>query len=57
MVTFLVFILVLFSSALLIGVPVILASENQWDDIKGNVFGLGAAWSALVLLTGAAASY
>ena len=49
MVTFLVFVLVLFSSALLIGVPVILASENQWDDIKGNVFGLGAAWSALVL--------
>ena len=57
MVTLLVFLLVLFSFALVIGVPVVLASPGEWETSKANIFGLGAAWSALVLLTGAAASY
>ena len=56
MVTFLVFLLVLFSFALVIGVPVVLASPGEWETSKANVFGLGAAWIGLVLVTGLVAS-
>ena len=56
MVTFLVFLLVLLSFALVIGVPVVLASPGEWETSKANVFGLGAAWSGLVLVTGLVAS-
>ena len=52
MVTFLVFLLVLFSFALVIGVPVVVASPGEWETSKSNIFGLGAAWSGLVLVTG-----
>ena len=56
MVTFLVFLLVLFSFALVIGVPVVVASPGEWETSKSNIFGLGAAWSGLVLVTGLIAS-
>lgn len=56
MVTFLVFLLVLFSFALIIGVPVVVASPGEWETSKSNIFGLGAAWSGLVLVTGLIAS-
>ena len=56
MVTFLVFLLVLLSFALVIGVPVVLASPGEWETSKANIFGLGAAWSGLVLVTGLVAS-
>jgi|TARA_B100000989_G_scaffold298921_1_gene291087 photosystem II PsbZ protein len=56
MVTLLVFLLVLFSFALVIGVPVVLASPGEWETSKANIFGLGAAWSGLVLVTGLVAS-
>ena len=56
MVTFLVFLLVLFSFALVIGVPVVVASPGEWETSKSNIFGLGAAWSGLVLVTGVIAS-
>ena len=56
MVTFLVFLLVLFSFALVIGVPVVVASPGEWETSKSNIFGLGAAWSGLVLVSGLIAS-
>ena len=56
MVTVLVFLLVLFSFALVIGVPVVVASPGEWETSKSNIFGLGAAWSGLVLVTGLIAS-
>ena len=56
MVTLLVFLLVLFSCALVIEVPVVLASPGEWETSKANIFGLGAAWSGLVLVTGLVAS-
>ena len=56
MVTFLVFLLVLFSFALVIGVPVVVASPGECETSKSNIFGLGAAWSGLVLVTGLIAS-
>ena len=56
MVTFLVFLLVLFSFALVIGVPVVVASPGEWETSKSNIFGLGAALSGLVLVTGLIAS-
>ena len=56
MVTFLVFLLVLFSFALVIGVPVVVASPGEWETSKSNIFGLGAARSGLVLVTGLIAS-
>jgi photosystem II core protein PsbZ len=56
MVTFLVFLLVLFSFALVIGVPVVVASPGERETSKSNIFGLGAAWSGLVLVTGLIAS-
>ena len=56
MVTFLVFLLVLFSFALVIGVPVVVASPGEWETSKSNIFGSGAAWSGLVLVTGLIAS-
>ena len=56
MVTFLVFLLVLFSFALVIGVPVVVASPGEWETSKSNIFGLGAAGSGLVLVTGLIAS-
>ena len=47
MITILVFLLVLLSFALIIGIPVVLASPGEWETSKGNVFGAGIAWSAL----------
>ena len=37
MVTFLVFLLVLFSFALVIGVPVVVASPGEWETSKSNI--------------------
>ena len=56
MVTFLVFLLVLFSFAHVNGVPEVVASPDEWETSKSNIFGLGAAWSGLVLVTGLIAS-
>ena len=50
--TILTFILVLFSFALVIGIPVILATPGNWEVYQGRVFNLASLWSALVLLIG-----
>ena len=55
-VTLLVALLVLLSFLLVIGVPVVLATPGEWETSKANIFGLGAAWSGLVLVTGLVAS-
>lgn len=44
--------LVLLSSLLVVGVPVIFASENNWTDKKGFVLFTITAWSFLVILVG-----
>ncbi len=56
MITALVFILVLFSFALVIGVPVALATPEEWENSKGSVFNLASAWCLLVIVTGIVAS-
>nr|YP_010336134.1 photosystem II protein Z [Chroodactylon ornatum]UNJ14540.1 photosystem II protein Z [Chroodactylon ornatum] len=48
----LVFGLIFLSTALVVGVPVILASPGQWDRLKNLVYGSAAAWSALVITIG-----
>nr|YP_010336727.1 photosystem II protein Z [Stylonema alsidii]UNJ15133.1 photosystem II protein Z [Stylonema alsidii] len=48
----LVFVLIALSVALVIGIPVVLASPGQWDKLKNLIYGSGAAWSALVIFIG-----
>ena len=48
----LVFLLILVSFAMVVAVPVILATPGEWEKSQ-NIFWSGAGlWSALVLLTG-----
>lgn len=56
MVTALVSILVLLSFALVIGVPVALATPEKWEESKSSVFNLASTWCLLVILTGIVAS-
>ena len=56
MITALVFILVLFSFALVIGVPVALATPEEWENSKSSIFNLASAWCLLVIVTGIVAS-
>lgn len=56
MTTFLVFLLVLFSFALVIGVPVALATPGEWDNSKNLIRNLVSGWGVLVLVTGVVAS-
>ena len=52
MTTFLVFVLVLFSFALVIDVPVALATPGEWENSKDLIRNLVSGWGALVLITG-----
>lgn len=44
--------LIAFSFLLVVGVPVIFASPNGWNENKNYVLLGAAAWAALVLLVG-----
>ena len=44
-ITLLVALLVLLSFALVIGVPVVLATPGEWETSKDKVFNLATAWS------------
>lgn len=48
----LTFVLVLMSFALVVGVPVTLATPGQWERFRGLIFLASAAWAALVVLVG-----
>ena len=44
--------LILVSFALVVAVPVILATPGEWEKSQGIVWSGAGLWSALVLLTG-----
>jgi len=48
----LVFFLILLSTVLVVGIPVIVASPGQWERLKTPIYGSAAAWSALVVFIG-----
>jgi|TARA_B100000768_G_scaffold177792_1_gene192509 photosystem II PsbZ protein len=48
----LVFLLVVVSFAMVVGVPVILATPGEWEKSQGIVWSGAGLWSALVILTG-----
>jgi len=47
-----VFLLVIVSFAMVVGVPVILATPGEWEKNQGIVWSGAGLWSALVILTG-----
>ena len=49
---FFVGLLVLVSFALVVAVPVILATPGEWEKSQGIVWSGAGLWSALVILTG-----
>jgi len=53
----LVFILVLFSTLLVIGIPVTLASPGQWEKSKNLIYTGAGIWAGLVIITGIANSF
>jgi|TARA_B100000475_G_scaffold167587_1_gene129119 photosystem II core protein PsbZ len=48
----LVLILILVSFAMVVAVPVILATPGEWEKSQGIVWGGAGLWSALVIITG-----
>ena len=48
----LVFLLILVSFAMVVAVPVILATPGEWEKSQNIIWSGAGLWSALVLLTG-----
>lgn len=48
----LVFILVILSTLLVIGIPVTLASPGQWEQSKNLIYTGAGIWAGLVIITG-----
>ena len=53
----LVFILVILSTLLVIGVPVTLASPGQWEQSKNLIYTGAGIWAGLVIITGVVNSF
>nr|QCI07472.1 photosystem II protein Z [Leiomenia cribrosa] len=53
----LVFILVILSTLLVIGVPVTLASPGQWEQSKNLIYTGVGIWAGLVIITGVVNSF
>jgi len=53
----LVFILVIFSTLLDVGIPVTLASPGQWEKSKNLIYTGAGIWAGLVIITGIANSF
>ena len=49
----LVLLLIVVSFAMVVAVPVILATPGEWEKSQGIVWSGAGLWSALVILTGA----
>ena len=47
-----VFLLILVSFAMVVAVPVILATPGEWEKSQSNVWSGAALWAALGILTG-----
>nr|YP_009244225.1 photosystem II protein Z [Gelidium vagum]AMK96467.1 photosystem II protein Z [Gelidium vagum] len=48
----LVLILVVFSTLLVIGIPVTLASPEQWEKSKNLIYTGAGIWASLIIITG-----
>ena len=53
----LVFVLVIFSTLLVVGIPVTLASPEQWEKSKNLVYTGAGIWAGLVIITGVVNSF
>lgn len=53
----LVFVLVIFSTLLVVGIPVVLASPGQWEKSKNLIYTGAGIWAGLVIITGIANSF
>nr|QCI04132.1 photosystem II protein Z [Antithamnionella ternifolia] len=53
----LVLILVLFSTVLVVGIPVALASPGQWEQSKNLIYTGAGIWASLVIITGIVNSF
>ncbi len=53
----LVFILVIFSTLLVVSIPVALASPGQWEQSKNLIYTGAGIWAGLVIITGIANSF
>nr|YP_009314355.1 Photosystem II protein Z [Liagora harveyana]YP_009315583.1 Photosystem II protein Z [Liagora brachyclada]SCW22609.1 Photosystem II protein Z [Liagora harveyana]SCW24241.1 Photosystem II protein Z [Liagora brachyclada] len=53
----LVFLLILLSTVLVIGVPVTLASPGQWEQSKNLIYTGSGLWAGLVIITGLVNSF
>ena len=51
------FILVIFSTLLVIGIPVTLASPGQWEQSKNLIYTGAGIWAGLVIITGVINSF
>nr|YP_009745174.1 photosystem II protein Z [Halymenia maculata]QIG87184.1 photosystem II protein Z [Halymenia maculata] len=49
--------LVIFSTLLVIGIPVTLASPGQWEQSKNLIYTGAGIWAGLVIITGLANSF
>ena len=53
----LVFLLILLSTVLVVGVPVTLASPGQWEQSKNLIYTGSGLWACLVIITGLVNSF
>ena len=53
----LVFMLVILSTLLVVGVPVTLASPGQWEESKNLIYTGAGIWTGLVIITGLVNSF
>lgn len=53
----LVFILVIFSTLLVVGIPVTLALPEQWEKSKNLIYTGAGIWAGLVIITGVMNSF
>jgi len=53
----LVFILVIFSTILVIGIPVTIASPGQWEQSKNLIYTGAGIWAGLIIITSIANSF
>jgi len=53
----LVFLLIILSTLLVIGIPVTLASPGQWEQSKNLIYTGAGIWASLVIITGIVNSF
>nr|YP_009628842.1 photosystem II protein Z [Balbiania investiens]QBX88625.1 photosystem II protein Z [Balbiania investiens] len=53
----LVFLLIVLSTILVVGIPVTLASPGQWEESKNSIYISAGLWSGLVIITGVISSF